>query len=211
MVTTLDASNLSLNDVRRLLKFEEHVSDSISSFLELEPLTEVEQQELQQIQSFLRSYRAAGKISEGQVKFLFLAPLMKLAGFYRPEIRITIEERIAEISVTDEDITIKGRMDILAVDQTKGANNTSLWILVLESKNSTIEVMEGLPQLLTYTYKSLEQQASVWGLITNGLRYQFVYTEQGNHPIYRLFPDLNLIYCDRAVELVQVLKAIDLL
>ena len=209
MVTTLNGSNLSLDDVYRLLKFKRRSSGSISSLLNLEPLTEFEQQELRQICNVFDSYYAAGKISEGQIKFLFLAPLMPLAGFYKQSISITLEENIAEISVTDEDKIIKGRMDILAVNKTEGETTiTPLWILVIESKNSTIEAMEGLPQLLTYTYKSLEAQASVWGLITNGLRYQFVYIEKENSPTYQLFPDMSLFYPERSRELLQVLKAI---
>lgn len=50
--------------------------------------------------------------------------------------------------------------------------NTPFSILVIESKNTTVDAMEGLPQLLTYAYKSLELQTSVWVLTTNGIRYQ---------------------------------------
>jgi len=46
---------------------------------------------------------------------------------------------------------------------------------VIEYKNSSFNGSEGLPQLLTYVYTSLEQQKSVWGLTTNGMDYQFVY------------------------------------
>jgi hypothetical protein len=100
-------------------------------------------------------------------------------------------------------------MDILAANRTRETQvTTSLWILVIESKNMSVEALEGLPQLLTYAHKSLENQASVWGLTTNGQRYQFVYLEQGNPPTYQLFPDISLIYPERAVELLQVLKAI---
>ncbi|NJO74019.1 MAG: restriction endonuclease subunit R [Leptolyngbyaceae cyanobacterium RM1_406_9] len=209
MATTLDANVLSLDDVYRLFRFEQRLGNSISSWLTLEPLSEFEQRELAQIRDTFQTYYAAGKISEGQVKFLLLAPLMRLAGFYQPQIKITLEEGIADISTVDQESIIKGRMDILAVNKTKeNLVMTSLWILVIESKNTSVEVLEGLPQLLTYAYKSLETQASVWGLTTNGQRYQFVYLEQGDPPTYQLFPDISLIYPERAVELVQILKAI---
>ncbi|NJL36704.1 MAG: restriction endonuclease subunit R [Leptolyngbyaceae cyanobacterium RM2_2_4] len=209
MATTLDASTLSLDDVYRLFRFEQRLGNSISSWLTLEPLSEFEQRELAQIRDTFQNYYAAGKISEGQVKFLLLAPLMRLAGFYQPQIKITLEEGIADISTVDQESIVKGRMDILAVNKTEeNLVTTSLWILVIESKNTSVEVLEGLPQLLTYAYKSLETQASVWGLTTNGQRYQFVYLEQGDPPTYQLFPDISLIYPERAVELLQVLKAI---
>jgi hypothetical protein len=87
-----------------------------------------------QIRDLFRSYYAAEKISEGQIKFLLLAPLMKLAGFYQPSIKISLEENIADISVEDEDTMIKGRMDIFAVNKMQGRIvTTPFWILVIES------------------------------------------------------------------------------
>ncbi len=208
-MTLLNARNLSLEDVQRLLGFEEDYNDSFASLLSLEPLTESEQQELLQIRDDFRSYLTAGKVSEGQVKFLVIAPLMRLAGFYSYPIQITLEENIAEIQIEDEDTSITGRLDILAVNKIrKFADKTFFWVLLIESKNSGISPSEGLPQLLTYAYQNLEYQESVWGLVTNGQYYQFVYIQQGNPTTYYLLPLLNLMEPKRAVELLQVLKAI---
>lgn len=209
MTTTLDASTISLEDVYKLFKYEEQINDSITSLLSLEPITEFEQQELLQIRNLFRSYYAAGKISEGQIKFLFLGQLMKLAGFYHPSIKITLEENIASIFVEDEDTIVKGRMDILAVNKTQGRTlTTPFWILVIESKNSSVNASEGLPQLLTYAYKSLEQQTSVWGLTTNGMDYQFAYIQQGNTPTYQLLPKQDITRPESSIELLQIFKAI---
>ncbi|BDA68936.1 hypothetical protein CAL7716_031020 [Calothrix sp. PCC 7716] len=210
MATTLDASNLTLNKVKALLKFQSTFNNSFTSLLTLEPLTESEQQELEEIRELFDSYYGDGKISEGQIRFLFLAPLLKLAGFYTPRIKILLEEKIADILVEDKDKLIKGRMDILAVNREieEEIEITPFWILVIETKNSTVHQMEGLPQLLTYAYKSLENQPFVWGLTTNGLGYQFVYIERGNPPVYQLLPELNLIRPDSSIQLLQVLKAI---
>lgn len=82
-MTILNARNLSLEEVQRLFGFQEQYSDSFSNYLSLEPLLEVEQQELLQIRNDFRRYLTAGKVSEGQVKFLAVAPLLRLAGFYR--------------------------------------------------------------------------------------------------------------------------------
>jgi Ni,Fe-hydrogenase I large subunit len=99
-------------------------------------------------------------------------------------------------------------MDILAVNKAMPTTGISFWILVIETKNTLAEAFAGLPQLLTYASKSLENQQSVWGLTTNGLRYQFVYLQQGNPPTYQLLPELNLIDSERTIQLLQVLKAI---
>lgn len=208
MAANLDAKNLTLREVQRILKFEEHLNTSITSLLTLEPLTEFEQQELLQIRNLFRDYYAEGTISEGQVKFLFVARLMWLAGFYQPSIKITLEEGIADISIEDEETIIKGRMDILAINKTQTTTDTLFWILVIETKNSSINALEGLPQLLAYAYKSLEYQESVWGLTTNGMDYRFAYLQQGISPTYQLLPALNLIDSEPSIQLLQVLKAI---
>lgn len=207
MPLTPEVSSLSLNDVHRLLKLEEQLDSSFIDFLSLEPLTEFEQQELLRIRNDLWRYLAAGKVSEGLVKFLALAPLMRLAGFYEAPIRLTMEDSIA-ISIEDEDKKITERMDILVVNTELDTTAPPFWILVIETKNSTVEVFAGLPQLLTYAFKSLVQQPSVWGLVTNGLRYQFMRLRRGNPPTYQLMPELNLINPERSVQLLQVLKAI---
>ncbi len=208
-MTILNARNLSLEEVQRLFGFQEQYSDSFSNYLSLEALTEVEQQELLQIRNDFRRYLTAGKVSEGQVKFLAVAPLLRLAGFYRYPIEIVLEENIADIEVEDEDIRIKGRFDILAISKAKQTKSqTYFWVLLIESKNSQIDISTGLPQLLTYSYKNLDNQKSVWGLTTNGRSYQFVYIEQGNPPIYYLLPELNLMERERSSQLLQVLKAI---
>ncbi|MGK7878264.1 MAG: restriction endonuclease subunit R [Xenococcaceae cyanobacterium] len=209
MATTIDASNLVLRDVHRLLNLELQLNNSFTSLLSLEPLAEIEEQRLEEIRSNFANYYYDGTILEGEVKFLLLSPLMWLAGFYHPNIRITLEEGIAEIYVEDEDRKIKGRMDILAARRDEQKNRiTSLWILLIESKRIRFDTSVGLPQLLTYAYTSLEQQESVWGLTSNGKNSQFVYIQQGNPPTYQLFPELSLMYPEQSIQLLQVMKAI---
>ncbi|MFQ4141229.1 restriction endonuclease subunit R [Chlorogloeopsis sp. ULAP02] len=208
-MTILNTRNLSLEDVQRLFGFQEQYIESFSPLLSLEPLTELEQQELLQIRDDFRRYLTSGKVSEGQVKFLVIAPLLRLAGFYHYPIEITLEEDIIDIEIEDEDKIIKGKMDILAVNKVKKTTaNAYFWILLIESKNSSISPSEGLPQLLTYASRSLQNQLSVWRLVTNGQYYQFVHLQQGNPPIYQLMPLLNLMEPRRGMELLQSLKAI---
>ncbi|MEH2277825.1 MAG: restriction endonuclease subunit R [Nostoc sp.] len=207
MTVTVEASSLSLNDVHRFLKLEKLSNASFTDFLSLEPLSEFEQQDLLRIRSDFERYLNAGKISEGLVKFLTIAPLMRLAGFYDVPIRLTMEDSIA-IAAEDEDRRITGRMDILAINSPQSNIAPLFWVVVIETKNSAIEVGEGLPQLLTYAFKSLNQQPSVWGLVTNGLRYQFVYLRDDQQPTYQLMPLLSLNESPDAVEFLQVFKAI---
>lgn len=209
MTTTLDASTLVLRDVHRLLKLQKTVNNSLDSMLSLEPITEEEQKDLAEICSNFESYYEAGKILEGQIRFLFISPLMWLSGYYHPSIKISLEVGIADIEIEDADTLIKGWMDILSATRVEDEKSiTSFWILLIESKNSSVDASEGLPQLLTYAYTGLKQQESVWGLTTNGMDYQFVYIQRGNPPSYQLFPKLSLMYPEQSIELLQVLKAI---
>ncbi|WP_193194765.1 restriction endonuclease subunit R [Nostoc sp. MG11] len=207
MPLIVEASSLSLNDVHRFLKLEKLSNASFTDFLSLEPLSEFEQQDLLRIRSDFERYLSAGKISEGLVKFLTIAPLMRLAGFYDVPIRLTMEDSIA-IAVEDEDKKITGRMDILAISSPQTNTAPPFWVLVIETKNSAINVIEGLPQLLTYAFKSLEQQTSVWGLVTNGQLYQFVYLRRDQQLTYQVMTLLNLNESEGATKLLQVLKAI---
>ena len=208
MTQNLEASQLSLNDVRHLLKLEEREGDAFTDFFSLEPLSELEQQEILKIRTDFRRYLSAGKVSEELVKFLVLSPLMRLAGFFDIPIVLTMEDSIP-IEVEDGDTLIKGRLDVLAVNQPDAELAAAqFWILVVEAKNSAIDPWAGLPQLLTYAYKSLQQQSSVWGLTTNGRNYQFVYLTRGNPCTYQILPDLSLTDKERSLLLAQVLKAI---
>lgn len=132
-----------------------------------------------------------------------------MAGFYRSPIQITLEENIADIDIEDEGTKIIGRMDILSVNKVqKITANVYFWLLVIETKNSLADVLVGLPQLLTYAFKSLEHQSSVWGLETNGARYQFAYLQPGSPSTYQLMPLLNLMESEPSTQILQVLKAI---
>ena len=208
-MTLLNDRNLSLEDVQRLLGFQENYNESFTALLSLQPLTEVEQQELLQIRNKFDKLLTTGEVDQGDVSFFVIAPLIRLAGFYSYPIQIKLEEDIAEIKIEDEDTTITGRLDILAVNKVrKLTDKTFFWVLLIESRNSSISPSEGLPQLLTYAGSNLQNKTSVWGLVTNGQYYQFVYIQQGNPATYHLMPLLNLMESNRAVELLQVLKAI---
>ncbi|MBV6621553.1 MAG: restriction endonuclease subunit R [Rivularia sp. (in: Bacteria)] len=205
----LQSKNLSIGDIHRLFGYKRQYNDSFTSLLSLQPLTEFERQEILQIRTDFDNYIIESKVLEGLVKALTVFPLMRLAGFYRSPIKIALEESIEDIVIEDEDTKVTGRLDILAVNKAKlNAAKTYFWVLVVESKNSEIAVSAGLPQLLTYAYDCLKNQESVWGLTTNGREYQFVYIQQGNPPTYQIMPLLNLMESQRAVELLQVLKAI---
>jgi len=208
-MTTINAKNLTLAEVHRLLKIEKLPNGYFSTLLSLEPLTPFEQQEIVQISNDFNGYLVEGSVLEGLVKALTTFPLLRLAGYYKSPLKLSLEQDIADIFIEDEDTLIAGRLDIVAINETqKTSTKVKFWVLVIESKNSSIAPSAGLPQLLTYAYKSLESQQSIWGLVTNGELYQFVYIQQGSPPTYQQMPIFSLMDADTSIQLLQVLKAI---
>lgn len=143
-MTTLNASNLTLDDVHRLFGFQEQYNGSFTPLLSLEPITELEQQELIRIWHDFKPYLTAGKMSEGVVKAMTTFPLMRTAGFYSPPIRLSIEEGIAAINIVNENTKITGRFDILEVNSERlTAASTTFWVLVVEAKEGLSNVWIG--------------------------------------------------------------------
>lgn len=207
-MTTLPASNLTLEQINDLFGFQEsQFSDEFTSLLSLEALMEDELEDLARIRNTMRRYLAYGKIYEGQVKFLSVAPLLRLAGYYEPPIRLTLEENIDRIHIQSEDLEITGRIDILAAKRSPGMEK-KLYVLVIECKDSEAAPSVGYAQLIAYAFKGLEQQESVWGVATNGMTYQFLYICRGHPSSYYFMPLLNLLEVNPSIQLLQVLKAI---
>ncbi|MCW6051451.1 hypothetical protein K4039_15475 [Lyngbya sp. CCAP 1446/10] len=104
--------------------------------MSLEPLTEFEQLELVQIRNDFREYLSVEKVPEGLVQALATFPLMRLAGFYRSPLKMSLEENIANITIEDEDTTITGRFDILAINKEKQiAADIGFWALLIYGMN----------------------------------------------------------------------------
>lgn len=211
-MTALQARNLTIREVRQLFGFQELYNGSFESVLSLNPITESEQQELRKIYNDFCPYLETETVLEGQVRLIAVAPLLRLAGFYEYPIQMQVEKNIERIEFEDNDTIISGRFDIVAVNKEREIDaKTDLWILVIETKKGLTEPFYGLPQLLTYAYKNLEHQECVWGLVTNGLRYLFVYIQKGDPHTYQHMPLLSLDESQSSSKLLQVLKAIAIL
>ena len=206
MVTTLKAHKLTLNDAHQLLGFSPNFDGSFESHLNLEEVPEDDRASLHTIRDRVLHYLTLGQISEGQARELSVAPLLQLAGYHNAPIYLRIEENIDRIYIESDDLHITGRFDIVAVNRdTLNITLTPLWILVIESKNIEASEYIGIAQMLTYARTSLTQQSAVWGLVTNGSTYQFFYLSKGE---YQYMPSLSIRERDRALHLLQVLRAI---
>jgi hypothetical protein len=205
---TVNARNLSLEEVHRLFGYQRQFGGQFTDFLNLEPISSQDRQELIRVREDFEPYLNS-KPSEGIVKAMTVFPLLRLAGYYSPPIRLRIEEGIDEIRIDTEDTKVTGRFDMVAVNRAqRSITETPFWILVIETKEGFANAWAGLPQLLTYAHQSLENQQSVWGLVSTGLNYQFVHITASKQPVYQLMPLLNLFESADLDQLLQVLKAI---
>lgn len=126
----------------------------------LPELTEAEQNALAVLHRRLLYHRADGDLLEGAVTLLIASPLLELAGFYDPPFRMKAEAAV-EVSIDDGEETLRGRIDILILQN-------QLWVMVLESKKTTISARSALPQALAYMMSNPTANQPTFGVLTNG-------------------------------------------
>ncbi|MFN6515547.1 MAG: restriction endonuclease subunit R, partial [Nostoc sp. CreGUA01] len=128
MVQFIQAQNIGLAYLEE--RFNLQLAEDEAFFTEwlenLPEITDLEKQDLDKVKlHFLRLVRRP-PLSEETVKLVVLSPLLNLAGFYDEPFYIRGEQSI-EISAEDKGEVIRGRIDILVIQE-------QLWILVIESK-----------------------------------------------------------------------------
>ncbi len=134
---------------------------------------------------------------EEGVKLVILAPLLDLAGFFKPPFSI-ITETSVEISDEDNDLIVRGRIDVLVLQQ-------RFWILVIESKKTKFDVTAALPQALVYMLKNSQNHRPTFAFLLNGREFVFVKLQKANVPIYSRSYALSI---EKENELEQVLAAL---
>ena len=159
-------------------------------------ISELEKQYLDKVKlHFLRLVKYP-PLSEETVKLVVLSPLLSLSGFYDEPFFIRSESSI-EIAVEDQEEVIRGRIDVLVIQQ-------QLWLLVIESKRPTFSLLEAIPQALTYMLANPQPTEPVFGLVMNGSDFIFLKISQINQPQYALSDQFTLLR--RENELYQVFR-----
>jgi hypothetical protein len=126
---------------------------------DLTELTTSEQNSLEELRRRYLYQRSLGHLLEGTVTLLFASPFLAIAGFYDPPFRIRAEESV-QIRLEDTQEVLQGRIDVLVLQE-------QLWIVVLESKKTTLSIWSALPQTLSYLMANPEPRSS-FGMMTNG-------------------------------------------
>jgi predicted type IV restriction endonuclease len=197
MVETIKARDISLYELEEKFGlqlvtepnfFPEWVSD-------LGSLNDLEKLSLERVKNNYFNLTKRRSMSEEAVKMVVLSPLLDLAGFYQPPFEIETETS-TEISDEDENVIIKGNIDVLVIQK-------QLWILVIESKSTKFDVMSALPQAIAYMLDSPNTKSSTYGLIVNGREFVFIKLFQQERPKYARSYALSI---ERDNELQQVLS-----
>ena len=155
-----------------------------------------EQAGVERIKQRYDYHRIKDLLLEGTINLLVVAPLLELAGFLDPPFRIRSPYGIA-LELDDPEETIRGFIDTLVVQE-------RLWILVIESKRTSIPVPAALPQLLAYLLASGPNNCPIFGMATNGDEFVFLKLSQGDAPQYDVSRTFSLF--PRRHELGNVLQ-----
>jgi len=162
-------------------------------------LTDHEQARLTVLARRLTYHRAQGELLEGTVTLLVAAPLLELTGFYDPPFHLRAETTV-EIAIDDGEETLRGRIDVLVLQE-------QLWLLVLESKKTTIPIRSALPQALAYMMASPQPTRPLYGVLTNSDDVLFVKLNRQPQPQYGLSRAFSLYtHQSELMTTAQILK-----
>lgn len=188
MVKVISANQITLDDVetRFGLTFVREPK-FFSECLNPDPtLPESSRHILDRVQFNFLTLLKRSVVLENIVKMVVLSPLLDLAGFYELPYQIEAETSV-ELELEDRDEIIRGRIDVLVLNQ-------QLWLLVIESKRASFDVLTAVPQALTYMLGNPDATQPSYGLITNGNLFLFLKLIRQPQPQYtysRLFSIVN--------------------
>ena len=163
---------------------------------ELPVLTEADQANLDVLRRRYLYHRTFDNLLEGTVMLLLVSPLLALAGFYDPPFRIKAEEAV-DVVVDDGEEVLRGRIDVLVLQD-------RFWVIVLESKKTTLSVLSAVPQALAYLMANPNPNLPVFGMVTNGDDILFIKVLKTDTPQY----DFSRVFAPftSARELYSVLQ-----
>jgi hypothetical protein len=141
-------------------------------------ITELERQYLDKIQAGYLNLIEHPPLLEKAVQVAILGPLLFLADFYLPPFRIQAEKSI-EITAQDEDVIVRGQLDILLLKE-------RFWAMAIESKEASFSFEAGRAQLLAYMLANPQSEKPCFGLISSGGSFVFLKLVQGEVNRYGL-------------------------
>ncbi|BAT54742.1 unknown protein [Nostoc sp. NIES-3756] len=169
---------------------------------ELPEITEAEKESLDVLRRRYLYHRGEGNLLEGTVMLLVVSPLLALSGFYDPPFRIKAESSV-DLVLDDGEEILRGRIDVLILQN-------QLWVMVLESKKTTLSIWSAVPQALAYLMANPQPDKPVFGMVTNGDDALFIKVKsEAGRPqydvsrVFALFTSATELY-----NILQILKRI---
>ncbi len=199
MVQVIQADKVTLYYLEK--KFKLQLAEDNEFFGEwrqdLPALADAEKQQLDRVKA---SYFNLIKrpMLEDMVKMVVLSPLLSLSEFYLPPFYSKSEESV-EIISEDGDVVIRGRIDILVLQD-------ELWVVVIESKRAGYSLEVGIPQALAYMLANPQPNKPLFGLVTNGSNFIFLKLIQQDFPLYALSDEFTLRRGNDLYTVLSVLK-----
>jgi hypothetical protein len=180
---------------------------------ELPELTAADRRSLDQIRQRFRYQREMGKVAEGMVNAIVVSKLFELAGFYDAPFRVKSEASIIVAAIVEDDADdaapkrLRGRIDFLVLQN-------QFWQAVIESKETTFDIENGIPQILSYMVGAPSEQNTVFGMVTNGTNFIFIKLQRGNDKsivydfsdVFSMLPRDNCLYA--VLQILEKIAAI---
>ena len=190
----------SLNDLSDRLNLRQADSDNFFSEWEenFPELTKLETAGVAKLKQRYDYQRMDGLLLEGTIQVAVVSPLLELAGFLDAPYRMYSPYGIM-LELDDSEEILRGFIDMLVIQH-------KLWILVVESKRTSISVLAAIPQLLAYMLASPNGQSAKpsYGLATNGDEFVFLKLTHDDAPQYDVSRTFSLF--PRQHELSKVLQ-----
>lgn len=199
MTQTILAEKLTLYDLQKQFGLQRVENSQLFSEwqTDLPQLTEREQAQLDRVKANYLHLSTRPMLEE-TVKMVVVAPLLDLAGFYQAPF-FTVTEKSVKLSARDEQITIRGKIDVLVVQE-------QFWILVIKSKQSGLSLEPGIPQALAYMLANPQPVKPLYGMVSNGSNFIFLKLVQQNVPTYAISDEFALRRGNDLYGVLQVLK-----
>ncbi len=178
------AKTLSLGAVEARLQLEEIFDqDFFPEWQGLKPeLSHADRAFLDKLRANFRKLQSHSSHEE-IVKMFSLSPLMMIAGLaeypFIPKAEHIIELDLSYEDEDDEVQLIRGKIDIIV-------SHNNLWEVIVETKRVQSNVMQALPQTLTYMMATPPSDRPIFGLCTNGTDFVFVKMRRGEKNQYAL-------------------------
>jgi hypothetical protein len=203
MATTVSIGQAiqSLNDLQTRFNLSQTQSDRFFSewYEDLPELSDRERESLKRIKHRYDYHQASEPLLEGTVNVVVVSALLEAAGFLDAPFTIRAPQSV-KIEIEDPVETVTGLIDVLVVQE-------QLWILVVESKRTSIPVPSALPQILAYIMANPHRDRPTFGMATNGDEFMFIKLSLDRVPQYDISDIFSLLpRRNRFPEVLRILK-----